>query len=199
MYVASRTKMTLKITCKNALRPGSELTSLLHMVSNTRDSSAHLTTSRVSRLLRPLRNKCNSLAALPKTAAGSPVTYSRQSSSWDPERRPPLTILCSSAGTKKLTLDIRSQDEFELSRRIHAVCDAFKNIAYVAFGQSCSERIPSLAALCTVVVGENITRADGILVDSGEDPTNDILDVDGIYEAVPPHYRRCLCHPRREH
>ncbi|KAH0827572.1 hypothetical protein J3R83DRAFT_4295 [Lanmaoa asiatica] len=162
----------------------------------TEPSGVHLTTSRVNRLLRPLRNKCNSLAALPKAATASRVTYSKQSSNWDPESRPPLTVLCSSAGTKKLALDRHSADEFELSRRIHAVCDAFKNIAHVAYGQPRSERILSLAAMCTLVVGENMPAAnsDSTSVDSGEDSTeeNDVLDVDGIYEAVPPHYRRFL-------
>lgn len=164
----------------------------------TEPGGAHLTTSRVNRLLRPLRNKCNSLAALPKTATASRVTHSKQHN-WDPDSRPPLAILHPSAGTKKLTLDNRSADEFELSRRIHAVCDAFKNIAYVAYGQSCTERIPSLAAMCTLVVGENMPAAhsDSTLVNSGQSSTdeNDILDVDGIYEAVPQHYRGYLSRP----
>ena len=34
-------------------------------------------------------------------------------------------------------------------------------------------------------------------IDSGDDSTDedDLLDVDGIYEAVPPHYRRYLSRP----
>lgn len=164
------------------------------------ESSAHLTTSRVNRLLRPLRNKCNTLAAFPRSAMASRVTYSKQSSNWDPDSRP-LTVLYPSAGTKKLTVDGRSADEFELSRRIHAVCNAFKNVAHVAYGQPCTERIPSLAEMCSLVVGENMPAAnsDSTLVDSGEDSTNQnlILDVDGIYEAVPPHCRRYSpCSPR---
>lgn len=155
------------------------------------ESGAHLTTSRVNRLLRPLRNKCNALAALPKAAKTSCVTYSKQLSNWDPDSRPPLTILRFSAGAKKLTLDRRSADEFELSRRIHAVCDAFKNIATVTFRQPCGERIPSLAAMCTQVIGENMPAAN-TLADLDRDSTDNILDVDGIYEAVPPHYRRYL-------
>lgn len=164
----------------------------------TEPSGAHLTTSRINRLLRPLRNKCNTLAALPKAATASRVTYSKQSN-WDPDSRPPLTLLCPSAGTKKLTLESRSADEFELSRRIHAVCDAFKNVAQVAYGQPCTERIPSLAAMCTLVVGENMVAAnsDSTLVGSGENSTDesDVLDTDSIYEAVPPHYRRYLSCP----
>lgn len=164
----------------------------------TEPGTAHITTSRVNRLLRPLRNKCNSLVALPKTATASRVTYSKQGN-WDPDSRPPLAILCLSAGTKKLTFDNRSADEFELSRRIYAVCDAFKNIAHVAYGQLCTERIPSLAAMCTLVIGENMPDAnsDSTLIESGQGSTdeNDILDVDGIYEAVPPHYRGYLSRP----
>ncbi|KAF8557982.1 hypothetical protein OG21DRAFT_79678 [Imleria badia] len=159
-------------------------------------SGVHLTTSRVNRLLRPLRNKCNTLAALPKSATASRVTYSKQSSNWDPDTRPPLIVLCPPAGIKKLTLDRRSADVFELSRQIHAVCDAFKNIAHVAYGQPCKQRIPSLAAMCTLVIGGNMpaTNSDSTSVDSGEDSTdeNELLDVDGIYEAVPQHYRRFL-------
>ncbi|KAG8213759.1 hypothetical protein J3R82DRAFT_10468 [Butyriboletus roseoflavus] len=141
-------------------------------------------------------NKCNTLAALPRTATVSRVTFSKQSSSWDPDGRPPLTVLCPSVGTKKLGIDSHSADEFELSRRIHAVCDAFKNIVHGAYSQPCTERIPSLAAMCSLVVGENMPAAnsDSTLIDSGEDSTNqnDLLDVDGVYEAVPPHCRRFL-------
>jgi hypothetical protein len=158
---------------------------------------AHLTTSRVNRLLRPLRNKCNSLTALPKGVTASRATYSKQSSSLEPDNRPPLTVLCTLTGTKKLMLNSRSADEFELSRRIHAVCDAFKNIAHVVYGQPCSQRIPSLAAMCTLVIGGNMPAENFDNVDSGEDSTdeNDLLDVDGIYEAVPPHYRGYLSRP----
>ena len=165
-------------------------------------SGAHLTTSRVNRLLRPLRNKCSSLAALPKSATASRVTYSKQSSNWEPDSRPPLIVLCPT-GIKKLTLDRRSADEFELSRRIHGVCDAFKNVAHVAYGQPCTQRIPSLAAMCTLVIGGNMpaTNSDSTSVDSGEDSIdeNDLLDADAIYETVPQHYRRYLSCPSRLH
>jgi len=162
-------------------------------------SGAHLTTSRVNRLLRPLRNKCSSLAALPKTA--SRATYSKQPSNWDPDSRPPLTVLCPPAATKKLTLDRRSADEFELSRRIYAVCDAFKNIAHVAYGRPCSQRIPSLAAMCTLVIGGNMPAENSDSIDSSDDSTDehDPLDVDGIYEAVPPHHRGYLSCPPPVH
>ena len=155
------------------------------------ESGTHLATSRVNRLLRPLRNKCNTLAALQKTPAASRVTYSRQPSSWDPASRPPLTILSFLGGNKKLVLDTRSPDEFELSRRIHAVCDAFKNIAHVAFGQPHSERIPSLAAMCSLVIGRNMPSED-TLAGPDEDSFDDTLDADGIYETVPSYYRRYL-------
>ena len=164
-------------------------------------SGAHLTTSRVNRLLRPLRNKCNSLAALPMAVAASRATYSKQSSNWDPDSRPPLTVLCTLAGTKKLTLDSRSAEEFELSRRIHAVCDTFKNIALVAYGKPCSQRIPSLAAMCTLVIGGSMSAENFDAIHSGQDSTdaNDLLDVDAIYEAVPPHYRGYLSRFPRVH
>ena len=169
---------------------------LARLVMTELASGLHLTTSRVNRLLRPLRNKCNSLASFPKSATTSRVTYSKQPSKWDPDSRPPLIVLCSSAGSRKSTLDGRSAEEFELSRRINAVCDAFKNITHVAYGQPCAQRIPSLAAMCTLAIGRNMpaTGLDSTLVDSGEDSTDedDLLDMDAIYETVPPHYRRYL-------
>ncbi|KAF9222612.1 hypothetical protein BS17DRAFT_783135 [Gyrodon lividus] len=178
------------------------------------ESGTHLTTSRINRLMRPLRNKCTALATLPNSAttAVSRVTYSKQSSNWDLDGTPPLTVLRSSAGAKKLTLDRSSADDFELSRRIKAVCDAFRNIAHIAYGISCTQRIPSLAAMCTLVIGQNIpiTSSDGSTNSPDQVPTHedDIMEVvDGIYDSIPPHYRRfsvvshalsmilCICTP----
>ncbi|KAF9245001.1 hypothetical protein BU15DRAFT_71351 [Melanogaster broomeanus] len=157
------------------------------MSSSTIESGTHLTTSRVNRLLRPLRNKSINLTALPKSAATTVpgATYSKQPSSWDPDAIPPLTVL--RAGAKKLSLDRSSADEFELSRRIYAVCDAFRNIAQVAYGHARTERVPSLAAMCTLIIGQNmpITNSDG------STDEEDIMEVvDNIYDAIPPHYRR---------
>ncbi|KIJ67593.1 hypothetical protein HYDPIDRAFT_166133 [Hydnomerulius pinastri MD-312] len=160
------------------------------------ESGTHLTTSRINRLLRPLRNKCVSLCALPQSSstAVSRATHSKQSLNWDPDGIPPLTVTRPSAGAQKLTLNRSSVDEFELSRRIHAVCDAFRNVAHVAYGNPCTERIPSLAAICTLVIGQNIPIGhDGSQSGSDEESADDddiMKIVDDIYDAIPSHYRR---------
>ncbi|KIK81245.1 hypothetical protein PAXRUDRAFT_832985 [Paxillus rubicundulus Ve08.2h10] len=187
------------------------------MSPGTIESGTHLTTSRINRLLRPLRNKCISLATLSNSAATavSRATHSKQLSNRDADGVPSLTGgLHTSAGPigKRLILDRSPADDFELSRRIQAVCDAFRNIAHVAYGIPCTERIPSLAAMCSLVIGKNIPIAisDGSKINFGDVGTHedDVMEVVGsIYDSIPPHYRRfsivshalsvilCVCTP----
>lgn len=167
------------------------------MASRSLESGSHLTTTRINRVLRPLRNKCVSLSALQQHSSNafSRATSSKQPSNWDPDGVPPLTILPSSAGSRKLTLDRGFTDEFELSRRIHAVCDAFRNVAHVAYGNPCTKQIPSLAAICALVTGENIpiVGANVSEDDSSEESADEedkMKVVDDIYDSIPSHYRR---------
>ncbi|KZP34316.1 hypothetical protein FIBSPDRAFT_5414 [Athelia psychrophila] len=166
---------------------------------------SNLTTTRINRLLRPLRNKCNSLAELPSSsAAGAPkATYSSSAKGWSINDRPPLAMLqpARPGGLRPLTEDCMRT--MELARRIFAVRDCFKNIIQVSFnagGKSSIRRdrqsIPSLAEFCSMVIGSTIQDEFDTFSAKGRDDSDfmgedEVLDIaNEIYEAVPTHYRR---------
>ncbi|KAH7915233.1 hypothetical protein BJ138DRAFT_1055388 [Hygrophoropsis aurantiaca] len=163
------------------------------MTWNHTETGSHLTTSRINRILRPLRNKCLVLASNTPTSVAS-----TSKSTWSPDDRPPLALLLPSSriGTKlRLDKSSASLDEFELARKIYAVCDSFRNVVQVAFGPPCHNRIPTLAALCSVVIGQNIPLdGDNLCDETGEaaqaGDESLMKFVDDMYEAVPAHTRR---------
>ncbi|CCM00609.1 uncharacterized protein FIBRA_02645 [Fibroporia radiculosa] len=172
------------------------------------DSGVHLTTSRISRVFRPLRAKCITLAEFFPIAPVRrhtlvSVTYAnktRPASRSTPIEHdtPPLAVLQppETLGSR-IHLDRTSVENLQLSRKIYEVRDAFRNLVQVALGpgnghKPNSTRIMSLAAMCSVVVGEHIQselRAceEDELV---EDENASAKLMDELYEAVPPHYRR---------
>lgn len=136
-----------------------------------------LTTTTINRLLRPLRNRC---VAFAKSQNPPPPlhTYSTR----DPVHVdvPPLSIL---HPPDKLGVRIHFEkhalDVLDLSRKIYAVRDSFRDIllkmpntspAPTEFSTSAS-----LVSICSAVVGQNI--------DCDADDANE------IYEAVPMQYR----------
>ncbi|KAH7920928.1 hypothetical protein BV22DRAFT_1020341 [Leucogyrophana mollusca] len=134
--------------------------------------------------------------------AAARITYvAKPSGVWAPDDVPPLALLEPSLGAgAKLRLDKSSSGQFELSRKIRAVCDAFRNVVQVAFGVTCHEHIPTLGALCSTVIGQNIPLGGvGAISDRNEDDQvddNELLQlVDDIYESVPPHLRSPITHP----
>jgi len=160
-------------------------------------SGNHLTTSRINRLLRPLRNKCLSLSKYLTVARNSASrgTSLPHSQNWLPESPPPLAILRPppSATRGKLCLDKGFAEDLELARLLYAVCDAFRNLLQVTHGAVPGEPIPSLAAMCCFVVGNNVPLStDGPHEDQEEAVCEDELMrvVDEIYDAIPTYYRR---------
>jgi hypothetical protein len=157
---------------------------------------SHLTTSRINRLLRPLRNKCLSLTKFLTTTqhTTSRGTSSSHGHSWQPESLPPLALLRPPSATRgRLWLDKGFAEDLELSRLIHAVCDAFRNLLQVTHGAGPEEPVPSLAAMCCLVVGENVPLgSDGTHAGQEEAVGEDELMkvVDEIYDAIPTYYRR---------
>lgn len=166
---------------------------------------SNLTTTRINRLLRPLRNKCNSLAELPSSSAvrAPKATYSSTSKIWAATDRPPLAMLQPTrpGGLRPIADDCLHT--LELARRIYAVRDCFKNIIQVSFSSGNKfgirrdqQSVPSLAEFCSMVIGSTIQdefdewsakcRDDSDYLEDDE-----VLDMlNGIYEAVPTHYRR---------
>jgi len=167
------------------------------MPAHSIETGNHLTTPRINRLLRPLRNKCANLSSFSSQVhinlPGRPS--STTISAWDTDSSP--LIIEGLAGFSKKSKSDRGLilANYELKRRIRAVCDAFRNVVYGAFGTPCTERIPSLADLCSSVMGNNIlvTNVDVSGTDSEADSVDEddlIAVADEIYESIPSHYRR---------
>ncbi|EKM54089.1 uncharacterized protein PHACADRAFT_196521 [Phanerochaete carnosa HHB-10118-sp] len=177
----------------------------------------HLTTSRISRLLRPLRVRCQKLASYSPEAASQRsrgsvvVTYgssSRHSGADAGERRnePPLAVIPPPEKLSVLSkLDRSSREKLELSRRIYDVRDAFRNIlqATLTSGTGSRRSTPqpsgekharSLAAMCASIVGSNLEDQIRMSAEEREgEEANDEEDqdiLDSLYDAVYPQYRK---------
>lgn len=76
---------------------------------------------------------------------------------------------------------------------IYAVCDAFRNLLQVTHGAAPGEPIPSLAAMCCFVVGDNVPLSNDATNEDQEEAVGEdelMKVVDGIYDAIPTYYRR---------
>lgn len=165
---------------------------------------SNLTTTRINRLLRPLRNKCNSLAAVSSSSAASTsaATYSSNPKAWS--TNPPLAVLqpARQGGLRALSEDcMRTLD---LSRSIYAVRDCFRNVIEVSFGarskvsmRKNNDSIPSLGAMCSMIIGTTIQEEHDSFSAKGREEA-DYMDDEAVlelsnetYEAIPTHYRRC--------
>ncbi|KAG1745338.1 uncharacterized protein EDB91DRAFT_1050091, partial [Suillus paluster] len=160
-------------------------------------SGRHLTTSRINRLLRPLRNKCLSLSKFLTTTRHSASRSASLSHSqdWPLESPAPLALLRQppSATRGSLHFDRGFAEDLELSRLIYALCDAFRCLLQVTHGTVPGEPIPSLAAMCCFVVGENVPLSGVGRRDGQEEVVDEdelMKTVDGIYDAIPTYYRR---------
>lgn len=152
--------------------------------------------SRINRLLRPLRNRCISLASFATEGCLS-SDYAKRSSKIslnhanDPDF-PPLSFLQPPMDMgSRIHFDKHHIESLEMSRKLYAVRDCFqeivsktgrKNIATTGTRRS----VMSLAAICSVLVGENMPSE----VDVNSDDVEDENLVNDIYEAVPLQYRR---------
>lgn len=176
----------------------------------TTQSGTHLSTSRIRRILRPLRTKCEKLASTsPAASAGVRVTYSSRARSnstvnnTHSDETPPLSLLQPPESFRsKVQLD---RKYIELSRNIYAVRDSFKNVVQVAFGDDRrtsvlpapqKTNVLSLSALCCVVVGRELatdrdTTGEKDEEDSDEEAAEETSSwMDELYDAVPFHIRK---------
>jgi len=138
-----------------------------------------LTTTTINRLLRPLRNRCVAFA-MSKNPPPPPRTYSTTRSDPVHVDVPPLSILHppDKLGTR-IHFEKHALDVLDLSRKIYAVRDSFRDILFkmpnISPAPTESPTSASLVAICSVVLGQNIDC--------------DADDADEIYEAVPMQYR----------
>lgn len=177
----------------------------------TNDSGIHLNTSRISRLLRPLRTKCTSLAANINDKPHGTVTITYASSSRSASRRTesevdplPLSLILPLGRLTSLSRSSRpSLDDYQLSKGIYDIRDAYRNVVHVAFGASSSLRgdalpdiapqsaVRSLASICASVLGEHIEDQACIDDEEEEAENEEVMEVlHELYEVVPAHFRR---------
>ncbi|TFK44567.1 hypothetical protein BDQ12DRAFT_673222 [Crucibulum laeve] len=155
---------------------------------------------RINRFLRPLRNRCAALASLaatphPSTSSTCPVTYSTHSSVGS--NTPPLSILPHPDTLRvRVHFEKTGPEMLELSRKIYAVRDSFKDVVLKVQASSDSllgsqqsdhrQSATTLSAICATIVGMNIPNESITTIDS----TQVLPDLsDELYEAVPLPYR----------
>ncbi|KAG7446462.1 uncharacterized protein BT62DRAFT_120531 [Guyanagaster necrorhizus] len=162
------------------------------MVLTSATDSERLSVKRISRLLRSLRIRCKALRLCGTIRTTQFATY--------PCRRgancsdTPLFLLPPpNSAASRLVFDRNSSAAVELSRKIYAVRDAFRDLVLntrppdrKSFGTASSI---TLAALCATVIGENMELEDD---ESGRDAEGEQEEdsVELLYEAVPAPYRR---------
>ena len=146
-------------------------------------TGTHLTTSRINRILRPLKAKCASLASTAtsvgsgKSAGGVRVTYgsrnrisrtnSSSSSSSSLDEQPPLTILPPPEHThhSKSTSQYDSTGkQLALSKGIYGIRDAFKNVINIAFGGGSDDPHTRTSASSTASVDHAASCSRGRVV-----------------------------------
>jgi hypothetical protein len=171
-------------------------------------SSSELTTSRINRLLRPLRVNCAQLAAHAASSAGSSsggfATYSK-TQAWRPSEKGPLAlVLPPNVLQARAPAHIGGVRNAELARKIYALHSAFRNVVQAAFGdvygrEPGTSRIQSLVSICATVVGENIQEEVDINIEPGVEAVEEEAKmgiVNEMYDLVPPRYRRYIDYSR---
>jgi len=151
-----------------------------------------LSTSRIHRLLRPLRIRCASLAALGKETRRRPATYSSKATV-SKENVPLVLILHSSSSA--IHVDKHSIDTSDLLRKVYAVRDCFRDILLATGRRGKLEsgggpvRIVRLAEMCSMVIGDTIEDEDAT---TNEEKEAVAECADHIYDAIPLEYRGCV-------
>ncbi|KAJ6495558.1 hypothetical protein C8R47DRAFT_1115480 [Mycena vitilis] len=152
-----------------------------------RPTVPELSTTRINRLLRPLRAKCVALAALPWTAYPTSATYGSKGC---PEP-PPLAILPPPDTVRSFHIEYRSVAS--LRTALYSVRDCFREIVLKTSGPAqafdAPQRVPRLVDLCSTIVGENLEGEEDLAGDVEED-SEQLSEVESVYEIIPVHYRR---------
>lgn len=126
------------------------------------------------------------------------LTYSLRTSvtlrTDDPDS-PPLSFLQPpiAVGTR-VRFEKHHIEGLEMARKVYGVRDCFQEIVSKterkkpATTNRTRRRVMSLGALCSIIAGENMQCE----ADAGDDEVEDANVIDGIYEAMPFEYRRCV-------
>ncbi|KAF9038351.1 hypothetical protein BDZ89DRAFT_1061331 [Hymenopellis radicata] len=147
------------------------------------EAELELTPKRIARILRRVRVSCKALQqyhAKPQHTA----TYASSSTA---VAEAPLSIIPPPNALKSRTLfEQSSGSKLELSPKLYAVRDAFRDLVLNTARSAETGLSSSLTALCAIVIGGNIEQSaeDEEALDNEND--NEAL----LYEAIPGQYRR---------
>ncbi|KAF9071054.1 hypothetical protein BDP27DRAFT_1446544 [Rhodocollybia butyracea] len=149
--------------------------------------SSEFPTTRINRFLRPLRNRCASLASFVVRPTMPSATYA--STNVFTKSVPPLCIIPSPNSATRL-----DSPSYELSQKIYAVCHVFKDIVEKTEeirAQSEGKRlprIPSLSMLCSLAIG---TYADPEIEEDATrlEEEQSVHMVEALYDGIPALYR----------
>ncbi|KAJ7497120.1 hypothetical protein FB451DRAFT_1210172 [Mycena latifolia] len=149
--------------------------------------SQGLSTTRISRLLRPLRTKCIALAtAHPTVCDHTASTYGSKARSAEFH---PLDILPPPDSIRSYHIDHRSVAS--LRAAIYGVRDCFREIVLkTKTAEACesTHRVTRLADLCSIIVGEHM-EADDFGTEAEEDSEH-LCEMEYLYGLIPVQYRR---------
>ncbi|KAJ7124916.1 hypothetical protein C8R44DRAFT_781787 [Mycena epipterygia] len=144
--------------------------------------SQGLSTSRISRLLRPLHTKCTALATLHPTPLARHYGSKPSSAEFHP-----LDILPPPDSFRSYHIEHRP-----IAAAIYSVRDCFREIVLktkTAEVHGSPSRVTRLADLCSIIVGENMQGEEEL----GADPEADseqLAEMENLYEIIPVQYRR---------
>jgi hypothetical protein len=167
-------------------------------------SAVELSTTRINRLLRPLRVTCIQLDTYARSAdsigpsSSGHATYSKINT-WRPSEKGPLAlILPPQASLSKTRPPWQSGGvrNAEIAKKIYAVHAAFKNVLQAALGTGekiqPNRKLNTLASLCATIVGEGIQEEIDLnlhlSIETAEDEQEQAI-IEEMYEYVPMTYR----------
>lgn len=152
----------------------------------TISDDAEWTTSRIKRLLRPLKCKCLALSSYMKETPARMTTYGSRSS-LDHDLLP---LEAPSNIGVRIHFHKDTVQSLELSKRIYAIRDCYSDLISKMDRPRAKEdanlpTLPSLTSLCSVILGAQIS------CDEEEFPESECsLDISEVlYDAIPPPYR----------
>ena len=176
-----------------------------HLSMTSCHSNINLTTTRINRLLRPLRNKCANLVTLTSHSTSLHTTistYLNKALGWSDQEAPPLTLLqLPNRIVARTHLDENTVKFLDLSHAIYDVCDCFRNLTRAVLGikglgADYSGGV-SLAEMCSRMVGQTIQAEFDTEFASRVNKHENVMDEHKemelaieIYEAMPTHYRK---------
>ncbi|KAL4266993.1 hypothetical protein AB1N83_000604 [Pleurotus pulmonarius] len=162
------------------------------------DVESHLSISRIHRLLRPLR--CTLVANTPRQSR-SQRTYSSKSTKLVTNTTlAPLERIPQPGRAALLGGDCKEERNqlIDLSRKIYALRDCFRNVVAGALGKELGvpTQVPSLASLCATAMGETLNQHMEELEHELQEEKETVDDselleaVESLFEAIPAHQRK---------